>query len=60
MWSDLGLYNESLLVAREKLENWNWKFERVKRMVIQWHTTEYNKMRVQVSVGDNHGKLVAE
>jgi hypothetical protein len=31
--------------------------EESKRMEILWHTTEYKRMRVRLSVGDSHGKL---
>jgi hypothetical protein len=29
-------------------------------MRIQQHTMEYNRMTVELSVGDSHGKLVVE
>jgi hypothetical protein len=34
--------------------------ERVKRMGTQLYTMECNRMRVQLSVGDGHKKLVVE
>jgi hypothetical protein len=29
-------------------------------MGIQRRTTEYNRVKIELSVGDNHGKLVVE
>jgi hypothetical protein len=55
--SDPSLYNESLLVDRKIM---NWGFRNIKRMGIQRGTTEYNRMRIQLSVGDSHGKLVVK
>jgi hypothetical protein len=41
---------------REPLQS----IERVKRMGIQWHTTEKMRMRIKLSVGNSHWKLVVE
>jgi hypothetical protein len=34
--------------------------DRIKRMEMQRRTAEYNRMRIELSVGEFHGKLVDE
>jgi hypothetical protein len=60
-WSVPVLYNETLFVARSRLENWNWEFRRIKRMTIKRSTTETTGMRTESFVGwRSHGKLVVD
>jgi hypothetical protein len=65
LWGPTSVYITKVCLYLEGLQSWNWGFRIVKRIRIQRHRTEYNRMYenenlIQLSVGDNHGNLVVE